>query len=180
MKIERDSQACSASHRRDAGAPLTAIDGFIQHGTEYPDLFQGKHAVLDCVLCHDPHLGVVQLSQAGEQTVNLKCEQCHPDQARQQQNPTHLSMQLPCTQCHMPHLIQTAWADAAKFSGDFRTHQVKINPTQIGQFTEDGLVLPEIGLDFACRHCHGGGLGSPKTDEELLAVATGYHSAPAK
>jgi len=77
-------------------------------------------------------------------------------------------------------LIQVAWADAAKFSGDFRTHQVKINPTQIGQFTEDGQVLPEIGLDFACRHCHGGGLGSPKTDEELLAIANGYHSAPSK
>jgi hypothetical protein len=180
MRIERDSQTCSACHRRDAGAPISAKNGFIQHDVEYHDLFQGKHAVMECVLCHDPHKGVIQLSQAGEQTINLKCEQCHPDEARQQKDPIHLSMQLPCTQCHMPHLIQTAWADTTKFSGDFPTHQVKINPTQISQFTEDGQVLPEIGLDFACRHCHGGGLGSPKTDDELIAVATGYHSAPAK
>jgi hypothetical protein len=180
MKIERDSQACSACHQPHAGMAVTATDGFIQQDEQVADLFRGKHAVLECVLCHDPHTGVVQLNQAGEQTVNLKCEQCHPDEARQQNNPTHLSMQLACTQCHMPHLIQVAWADAAKFSGDFRTHQVKINPTQIGQFTEDGQVLPEIGLDFACRHCHGGGLGSPKTDEELLAIANGYHSAPSK
>ena len=180
MKIMRDSQACSACHQPHTGVAVTAKDGFIQKDEQVADLFRGKHAVLECILCHDPHKGVVQLSRAGEQTVSLKCEQCHPDQARQQKNPTHLSMQLTCTQCHMPHLIQIAWADAAKFSGDFRTHQVKINPTQIGQFTEDGLVLPEIGLDFACRHCHGGGLGSPKTDEELLASATGYHSIPAK
>ena len=180
MKIERDSQACSACHQPHSGMAVTATDGFIQQDEQVADLFRGKHAVLECVLCHDPHTGVVQLNQAGEQTVNLKCEQCHPDEARQQNNPTHLSMQLACTQCHMPHLIQVAWADAAKFSGDFRTHQVKINPTQIGQFTEDGQVLPEIGLDFACRHCHGGGLGSPKTDEELLAIANGYHSAPSK
>lgn len=180
MKIERDAQACSACHQPQPGAPVTAQDGFIHQDEQAQDLFRGKHAVLDCVLCHDPHQGVVQLRQAGEQTVGLKCEQCHPNEARQQKNPTHLSMQLPCTQCHMPNLIQVAWADAAKFSGDFRTHQVKINPTQVSQFTPEGQVLPEIGLDFACRHCHGGGLGSPKTDDELIAVATGYHSLPAK
>jgi hypothetical protein len=180
MKIERDAQSCSACHQPHAGAAVTGKDGFIQQDEQIQDLFRGKHAVIECVLCHDPHNGVVQLSQAGEQTVNLKCEQCHPNEARQQKNPMHLSMQLACIQCHMPHLIQVAWADAGKFSGDFRTHQVKINPTQISQFTEDGQVLPEIGLDFACRHCHGGGLGSSKSDEELIAGATGYHTVPAK
>jgi hypothetical protein len=30
-------------------------------------------------------------------------------------------------------------------------------------------------LNFVCRHCHGAGLGNPKTDEELIQAATGYH-----
>ncbi|HLE53091.1 MAG TPA: hypothetical protein VI755_13585, partial [Anaerolineales bacterium] len=64
--------------------------------------------------------------------------------------------------------------------GDIRTHLMKINPNQIGQFSEDGTTsLSEIGLDFACRHCHvAGGKASPKTDEELMQKAQGYHIPP--
>jgi hypothetical protein len=55
-----------------------------------------------------------------------------------------------------------------------------IDPNQIGQFSEDGTtILPQIGLDFACRHCHVQGMGTPKTDDELKAVANGYHNPPA-
>jgi hypothetical protein len=33
-------------------------------------------------------------------------------------------------------------------------------------------------LNFACRHCHGGELGGPKTDEQLLEAAKDYHTQP--
>ena len=79
----------------------------------------------------------------------------------------------------MPRLIESAWGDPAMFTGDIRTHRVTIDPNQIGQLSEDGkTVLPQIGLDFACRHCHEKGVGFPKTDEELKAVANGYHNPP--
>jgi len=79
----------------------------------------------------------------------------------------------------MPRIVKSAWGDAAKFTGDIRTHMMGIDPTQIGQFSEDGKVaLSQIGLDFACRHCHVEGVGLPKTDEELIRAATGYHSRP--
>ncbi len=179
MQIDRDSELCSDCHMRSEAAVVNAKDGFIDHHEQYQDLFQGKHAVLRCVQCHDPHKGTNQPRQAGEQTTRVLCAQCHQEQARLQKNKIHLQMNLPCIECHMPKLIKTAWSDAEKFSGDMRTHLVAINPTQIGQFSEDGsTVLPEIGLDYACRHCHGAGLGSPKTDEELLAAAANYHSAP--
>jgi hypothetical protein len=68
--------------------------------------------------------------------------------------------------------------DLEKFSGDMRTHMMAIDPDQIGQFNEDGTeALSQIGLDFACRHCHvEGGMASPKTDEELTEMVTGYHN----
>jgi hypothetical protein len=56
-----------------------------------------------------------------------------------------------------------------------------IDPTQVGQFSEDGkTALSQISLDFACRGCHvEGGKASPKTDEQLIDKATGYHNPPA-
>ncbi len=53
-----------------------------------------------------------------------------------------------------------------------------IDPNQIDQFNEDGsLALSQIGLNFACRHCHvEGGSASPKIDSELIEAATGIHT----
>jgi hypothetical protein len=54
------------------------------------------------------------------------------------------------------------------------------DPDQIGQFAEDGSeASSQIGLDFACRHCHvEGGMATPKTDDELREKADGYHARP--
>lgn len=50
----------------------------------------------------------------------------------------------------------------------------------IGQFAEDGSeASSQIGLDFACRHCHvESGMATPKTDDELREKADGYHARP--
>ena len=66
---------------------------------------------------------------------------------------------------------------AAGPAGDVRTHMMGIDPEQIGQFTEDGSeALSQLGLDFVCRHCHvDGGSATPKTDDELIEKASGYH-----
>jgi hypothetical protein len=77
----------------------------------------------------------------------------------------------------MPRVTKSAVGDAEKFTGDIRTHMMGIDPDQIGQFNEDGAeALSQIGLDFACRHCHvEGGMAPPLTDEELTEMATGNH-----
>ncbi len=178
MKIDRDAEACGQCHRREDVENVNAKDGFIEHHEQYEELFQGKHAVLDCVQCHDPHKGVVQLAQTEQPTTRIQCDRCHQEQARNQKNTKHEAMGVACIECHMPRVIKSAWADPEKYSGDIRTHLMAINPTQIEQFSDDGTIaLSEIGLNFACRHCHGGGLGSTKTDEELIAAATDYHVA---
>jgi formate-dependent nitrite reductase cytochrome c552 subunit len=187
MQIERDAAQCENCHQRGDASQVVVKDGFIDHHEQYGDLSQGKHSILDCVDCHNPHTGVNQLRQEGLQTTRTQCTDCHWEQATYQKNATHLGMNVACVECHMPRLIKTASGDAERFTGDFRTHRMVINPNQIDQFstttaddgTETQVALPEIGLNFACRHCHGAGLGTPKTDEELIAAATGYHDRPA-
>ena len=77
MKIDRDSEACGKCHRRDAVESVNAKDGFIEHHEQYEEQFQSKHVTIDCVVCHNPHQGVVQLRQAQQPTTRTKCENCH-------------------------------------------------------------------------------------------------------
>jgi hypothetical protein len=177
MQINRDAEACERCHQRGNGLNIAVTDGFIDHSDNYADLFPGKHALLDCVLCHDPHSGVVQRTETKQATTNVQCAQCHSEEAKQQRVAPHMAMQMPCSECHMPRIIKVAWGDSEKFQADFRTHGMKIDPSQIAQVSEDGsTVLAQIGLDSACRHCHGGGFASEKSDDELINAATGYHT----
>lgn len=177
--VDRDGAACTACHAGGNADPVTSETGLIIHEGVYEDLFQGKHAALDCVDCHDPHTGVVQLQQSGDQTTQTACQNCHFSQAQNFKLEPHPRQ---CTACHMPPLIQNAVGDPERFAGDVRTHMVSIDPTQIDQFAEDGeTLLPQLSLNTACRHCHvpaGDGFSSPMTDEELLEAAANYHAPP--
>lgn len=179
MLVDRDSELCGQCHLRGDIESVNASGGFIRHHEQYEELFQGKHISLDCVVCHDPHEGVTQLRQAGEQTTRTTCEHCHFQKAKYQNNEWHTAMNLACIECHMPRIVKSAVGNADNFTGDIRTHLMAIDPDQIGQFTEDGSeALSQISLDFACRHCHGAGLATEKTDEELIRAAIGYHDRP--
>ncbi len=182
LKVERDAALCGECHLRGSYEEVDAKGGFIKHHEQYEELFQSKHFVLDCVDCHDPHAGVIQLrkAQATDPTVKVtrtQCEDCHWKEAKYQKNEQHVAMNVACIECHMPRLVKSATGNAEAFTGDIRTHLMAIDPTQIGQFTEDGkYALSQIGLDFACRHCHLPDSGLAKSDEELIDTATGYHT----
>ncbi|MEW6718107.1 MAG: multiheme c-type cytochrome [Chloroflexota bacterium] len=179
MKVDRDAELCGKCHIRSAIEVVEAKGGFIEHHEQYEELFQSKHIAIDCVNCHDPHAGVVQLREAGIQTTRTQCENCHFQQAKFQDSAIHPKVAT-CIDCHMPLIGKSAWGDAAKFTGDVRTHLMAIDPYQIGQFTEDGkFALSQIGLDFACRSCHvDGGMATVKSDQELIDKAVGYHIQP--
>lgn len=180
MVVDRDVEACSQCHVRGDVEEVDASGGFISHHEQYEDLFQGKHITIDCVVCHDPHAGVVQLQEAEEPATQTQCESCHFEQARNADNEVHARFNVNCVDCHMPHLIQNAAGDRDKFAGDLRTHLVAIDPLQVEQFTEDGqLASPQLALNFTCRGCHvEDGLGLPKTDEVLVETAVNYHAIP--
>jgi hypothetical protein len=182
MEIARDAKACGECHVRGPFEEVDASGGFIQHHEQYEELFQSKHLVLDCVTCHDPHAGVVQLRQTNQQTTRTQCENCHFEIARYQDNEAHATFNVDCIDCHMPRLVKSAVADPEQFSGDIRSHIMAIDPFQTGQFVEDGTVAySQISLNFACRGCHNESedrRAFPKTDEELMETAVNYHTPP--
>jgi hypothetical protein len=186
MKIDRDGETCRKCHTSST-EPIVAHEGLISVTGEQPyDLFAGKHNVIDCNTCHNPHEGVVQLRKAQADTTKIQCQDCHHQQATYQNNTRHTSLQLSCINCHMPPAIQLAWGDGTRYAGDLRTHAVLIVSTQIEQFytltegdaKEQLFSQPTIGLNFACRRCHNGLAGSVKTDQELVNAAYGYHEQP--
>ncbi len=178
LKIERDAQACTECHERGGDVELDTRDGFIQHQTHNGDLYQSKHLTLDCVDCHDPHTGVVQLRKANLPTVQTECSDCHFQEAKNAKVDRHAVFGLACQSCHMPRLIQVATGSEALLTGDMRTHVVGIDSTQIGQFNADGSIKPQIALDYSCRSCHTPGTGVALDDALLTELATGYHDAP--
>jgi hypothetical protein len=177
--IDRDAESCGACHSRGSVEEVNASGGFIQHHEQYEELFQSKHITLDCVVCHDPHTGVVQLREAGLPAVRTNCESCHFTEAKYEAGHDRIGG-VTCIDCHMPRLTKNAVGNPDMFTGDIRTHMMAIDPTQIGQFTEDGTVaLSQLSLDFACRHCHNpDGRGVTVSDEDLIALAIGYHTPP--
>jgi hypothetical protein len=177
MKIDRSSELCGRCHTSGDLTKVAAADGFIDQRAQYNEIFQSKHLVLQCSVCHAPHLGVVQLRQANVETTRTTCENCHYKEAQNQKFAVHAS--LGCLNCHMPRLEKNAVADLARFTGDTRAHLMAIDPAQTGQFSSDGLTsLSQISLDYACKSCHIPDGGMAKSDEALLEMATNYHAAP--
>lgn len=124
---------------------------------------------------------MVQLRQAQKddpkaKTTRTACVNCHFKEGQNQKSAAHASFD--CAECHMPRITASAWSDAAKFTGDIRTHLMAIDPNQLGQFSGDGkTALSQLGLDFACRHCHIPDGPLAKTDDQLKVMANGYHTA---
>jgi predicted CXXCH cytochrome family protein len=175
MFVDSTSSLCRDCHKYVPTATLDVRNGFIQHSDQFGDLSQSKHQVLDCLNCHDPHSGVVQLQLANQQSTKLLCSDCHWREAQVQNNPAHVANNIGCINCHMPYLIQSGSANPQGFMGDMATHVVAIDPKVVSQFNEDGsLASGQISLDFACRRCH----GTTKTDAELQSAASGYHTVP--
>jgi hypothetical protein len=182
MQITRTSDLCSECH---SDADLEMVD--VVDTTGMPNqpaemIYRGKHMVLDCVDCHDPHSGVVQSRQANLATTRTSCAECHYQEAKYQNNAIHVKMNLACAECHMPRIVKAAWGDPARYSGDIHSHQMAIDPTRFDQLVTIGetpkYVIAPTGLNYACRQCHGSGRALDKTDEELQAMAVGYHNQP--
>jgi len=179
MKVDRHSAECGACHFRGAVEEIDASGGFIRHHEQYEELFQSKHAVIDCVQCHNPHTGVVQLREAGVQTVRTTCENCHFEKAKFQKNEIHMDLDVACIDCHMPRITKSAVGNPDEFTGDIRTHLMAIDVDQVEQFNEEGTVaLSQVSLDFACRHCHVPGSSVELTDDEIQEGAVRYHERP--
>jgi predicted CXXCH cytochrome family protein len=178
-EIDHSRQSCETCHV--AGAQAEVSETFVLHHDNYGGMFLGKHRVLDCTDCHDPHSGVVQFrADEQEAPMRIQCAECHIQAAQFQKVQIHINIRLTCVQCHMPYLIENAQSNPEIFSADVRTHAMTINPFQIEQFNEAGEALvSSISLNAACRQCHNEAVALPKTDEQLQNAAVNYHQRPA-
>lgn len=176
-KVVRDSEACGQCHIRGDVSTVDAKGGFVEHHEQYEELYTTKKFAMKCVDCHDPHKSVKFLDPTVNPTggIKRKCTDCHLNYDKNQKSVVMQSF-AKCIDCHMPRLGKSAWGDAAKFTGDVRSHMFAINTiADAPQFTEDGkLAEPYLNLDWACNSCHGV-TASVKTQAELEASATGYH-----
>ncbi len=174
MLVDRDAEACEGCHV--AGPPGETGETFILHQDQYGGMFQGKHQALDCVRCHDPHAGVVQLQEANEPILRIECGDCHFQQAHFQKVQVHQALGITCARCHMPHLIQSAWGVPEYYTADVQTHAVGIYPYQMSQLDAEGKIITnQITLDFACRQCHNPLTGVPRPEAQLRENAVDYH-----
>jgi hypothetical protein len=181
MEVDRSSEQCGECHSRGSVEEVNASGGFIKHHEQYEELYQSKHLVLDCVDCHDPHAGVIQLRKTDQPPTRTTCESCHFMEEKFQAVEDHLkpATDVDCIDCHMPRVSKSALGNAAVFSGDLRTHVMAIDPYQVGQFSEDGSVAySQISLDFACKSCHIPDTEGELTDAVLENAAIGYHDRP--
>ncbi|MFQ5577948.1 MAG: cytochrome c3 family protein [Anaerolineae bacterium] len=175
MKIDRDSELCGQCHRRGDVTQIDASGGFIRHHEQYEELFASKKRVMDCVDCHDPHQPVKYARKGAG--IKTSCQTCHFEEAEYQKI-KYINHGRDCITCHMPRVTKSALGDPEAFSGDIRTHLFAINPRATSQFDEEGAFSqPYLSLEFACRGCHREeGIGTAFSDEELMAVAEGYHA----
>jgi len=111
MVVDRDSEQCGECHYRGAPEAVDASGGFIKHHEQYEELFQSKHIALDCVVCHDPHAGVIQLRNEGKQSTRVDCANCHYDEAKYQASDAMKAM-VDCIECHMPRVTKSAVGNA--------------------------------------------------------------------
>jgi hypothetical protein len=181
MKVDRSGGTCEGCHLQRDKEELVLAGGFIQHQESYGDLFPGKHAIISCVDCHEPHTTVAQQlarNMPNELATAVRCEDCHFAPARVEKIERHVVLGVDCVDCHMPRLIQSAAARPGIFSGDIRTHMVSIDAGQVAQFAADGtLIYPQIALEYACGSCHGPeGIAPVLSDAAMLAGAQDYHT----
>jgi hypothetical protein len=134
LKIDRGFRAvCQVPPARDV-EQVEVRDGFIDHHEQYQDLSQGKHAILQCVDCHDPHSRYSPRWLANRVPTPVRQPPFRAGQVSEQRAPC--AVEVDCVRCHMPQLIKTATGNLDRFTGDFRTHRMAIDLPGSNNFTQ--------------------------------------------
>ena len=178
--VDRSAEACGKCHGGVDTSVIEARDGFITHSQQVSELFASKKRVMDCIDCHDPHQSALypDITFNPDRSIRIACEDCHMHEAVVQNSQFMAPPFVECIDCHMPYATVAVSGDLATYTGDVRTHLFGINPDgDAEQFDETGTVSQRyLSLDYACRSCHDT-WALPKTDEELAALALGFHTA---
>lgn len=158
MTVDRSSEQCGKCHIRGAVNKIPASGGFIKHHEQWNEMFTTKHQALDCVDCHDPHIGLHPNNPGRDAAIKVTCENCHLNETATFATTTiteHVSNSVTCVDCHMPKAAKSAVA-AGPYEGDVHSHLWRINTDSTAQmFTPDGsFANGYLTLEFSCLRCH--------------------------
>ncbi|MBF0431730.1 MAG: hypothetical protein HQK83_10655 [Fibrobacteria bacterium] len=162
MVTEKTSDLCDECHKGGNGTELRVTkksEGLFigRHHYLSNEMYNSKHATIECQTCHDPHASAHYDSAAPGQGIKQTCESCHDKQVTtfEEGSPLMAAAGVKCVDCHMP-LASIDGEAKSQWVGDRVTHLFKINPDgSAPQFSADSSkVMPYIGVGFACLSCH--------------------------
>jgi hypothetical protein len=161
MTIDRSSEQCGKCHIRGDVNEIPASGGFIKHHEQWNEMYTTKHNALECNDCHDPHKGLHPDNPDRASAIKIQCENCHflETQTFLATNITdHISDPdgPKCLDCHMPRAAKSAVGDLATFTGDIRSHIMRINIDSNAEMfnTDSSLANGYLTVDYTCLHCH--------------------------
>ncbi len=159
MKIDRSNEACGKCHIRGTVEKIPASGGFVKHHEQWNEMFQSKHASIQCVDCHNVHESLHPLNPNKDNAIKVNCENCHGKEAASFAssgiNHAGSSFGPSCVDCHMPRAAKSAVA-VGTYEGDVRSHMFGINTAADAEmFTEDGAFANgDLTLEYMCLQCH--------------------------
>ena len=157
MVIDRSNEGCGKCHIRGSVNKIPASSGYIKHHEQWNEMFTTKHSTLQCVTCHEPHIGLHPFNPSRDLAIKIQCESCHFQEAKsfQEASIEHFNAGVTCNDCHMPKAGKSA-AAVSTYVGDVQTHLWRINTdTTATMFTPDGnFANGYLTLGFACKQCH--------------------------
>jgi hypothetical protein len=157
MVLDRSNQSCGRCHVRGTVSKIPASGGFIRHREQWNEMFPTKHNTLQCVTCHDPHLGLHAFNPERDMAIRIQCENCHFEEERSFKESVikHYEASVTCNDCHMPKATKSA-AAVDTYVGDVQTHLWRINIDPAAEmFTDDGkFANGYLTVEFTCKRCH--------------------------
>jgi hypothetical protein len=158
MIIDRSSEQCGECHIRGPVNQIPASGGFIKHHEQWNEMATTLHRSLNCVDCHDPHLGLHASNPDRTDAIVMNCEQCHYTIAEDYASSSlpHYSNDVDCIDCHMAYTGKSAVGDTTIHRGDIRSHLWRINTDPNATLTDGSTANGYITLDFSCltSGCH--------------------------
>ena len=187
MEINRSSALCGECHVRGNPYEIDAKGGFVKHHEQYEELLASKHAVFDCVDCHDPHQRSHRFPSEVNNTgympgIKIQCESCHYEEAEAYATSnigSKMKNFVKCIDCHMPYAAKSAVVRGT-YKGDVRSHLFAINPDSEAVFidTTTNLANPYLTLEYTCivdDGCHDQGAATPLTKSQAAIYADSIH-----
>ncbi len=158
MRIDRSAEQCGKCHSHDNINTIPASGGFIENHEQWNEMFATKHNALECVDCHEPHIGLHPGNPDRHNAIVNRCENCHlaETQSYAASDLPHYTNGVDCITCHMPYAVKSA-VQQETYVGDVHSHLMVINTDPTATLMKNSSEAnPYLTLEYTCLKagCH--------------------------